>query len=232
MGKNMGESIHIGLSGNHFGPIRRPVVVPTILKEALGLLLTEHANWKPSKTVKQIDSDDDESPSPASTTSTTMVPNTTIPTTTTTTTGYLGKKLIPLPPRRSEEQLARESTLLGALDWKSNDLGRSVSVTICGVTRELKRFAAVISTRRYSLYTACEDFGLPSLHNLYHMDVAVFAHEHPGVLVSMTYLKDIVDTAEPLAQLCGRRVCVRSWLTACGKVKVVHCDTAGGDFRF
>ena len=40
----------------------------------------------------------------------------------------------------------------------------------------------------------------------------------------MTYLTDIVDTDEP------RRVCVRSWLTACGKMKLVHCNTDGGDF--
>jgi hypothetical protein len=189
---------------------------------------------------------------PTATTTTTTTPTTpTTPTTTTTTTttttpaaattgtttptaaaattpitkgGYLGKKMIALPPRRGEFQLLLESQLLHALDWKSHDLGRSVCVKICGVTRALKRFAAVISTRRYSLYTSCEDFGLPQLHNLYHMDVAVFAHDNPGVLVSMTYLRDIVDAHTPA------RVCVRSWLTACGKVKVVHCDVTGGDF--
>ena len=212
------SSIHIALSDNHFSPIRHAVDVPDIYLPALEAMLTEHGTWKPTK---EVTLEDLSEPEPevsvesasvnhdlsvasmpaleAVSSSDDVVHDPSVESKR----GYLGKSLIALPPRRSDYQLALESDLIGALEWKSSDLGRIVSVEICGVTREFKRFAAVVSTRRYCLYTSCEDFGLPKLHKLYHMDIAIFAHEKPAVLVSMTYLIDIVDIGKP------RRVGVR-----------------------
>lgn len=134
--------------------------------------------------------------------------------------GYLGRRSTGLSAKRSHDQLQREAALGTILDWKSSKLASpAVVVDICGKRIEVKKYVSISSSRRYALYTTSAEANLPFLYNLYHVYIAVFTGANPQFLVSMTYLDEIEKRGEE------RRILVRCWLTACSKVKVVHCIT-------